>query len=69
VTLLSTLRKLILGETWTLPAGITAVVLVTAFVVRPLMDDSWAHAGGFVLLGGACAVLLLSVALSAGSRR
>jgi len=55
-----TLRKLILGETWILPLGITAVVLVTALVVKPLMGDAWEQAGGFVLLAGACAVLLLS---------
>jgi uncharacterized membrane protein len=54
------LRKLILGETWTLPLGIAAVVLVVAFVVRPLMGDAWESLGGFVLLGGVCGVLLLS---------
>ncbi len=55
-----TLRKLILGETWTLPLGIAAVVLVVALVVRPLMGDAWESAGGFVLLAGVCGVLLLS---------
>jgi len=54
------LRKLILGETWILPLGISAVVLVTALVLKPLMGDAWKSAGGFVLLAGACAVLLLS---------
>ena len=54
------LRKLILGETWILPLGITAVVLVTALVLKPLMGDAWEQAGGFVLLAGACGVLLIS---------
>jgi hypothetical protein len=55
------LRKLILGETWILPLGITAVVLVTALVLKPLMGDAWAHAGGFVLLAGMIGVLTVSV--------
>jgi hypothetical protein len=63
---LRTLKKLILGETWTLPIGIATVVLVAALVVRPLLDDgAWRHAGGFVVLAGVICVLLLSVAHSA----
>jgi uncharacterized membrane protein len=69
MSVLSTLRKLVLGETWTLPVGITAVVLVAALVVRPALHGGWEHAGGFVLLGGLCAALILSVSLSAGKRR
>jgi uncharacterized membrane protein len=57
---MNALRKLILGETWVLPLGITAVVLVVALVVKPLMGDAWSDAGGFVLLAGVCGVLLLS---------
>jgi len=55
------LRKLILGETWILPLGISAVVLVTALVLKPLMGDAWERAGGFVLLAGVIGVLVLSV--------
>jgi hypothetical protein len=40
--------------------GITAVVLVTALVLKPLMGDAWESAGGFVLLAGVCGVLVLS---------
>jgi hypothetical protein len=54
------LRKLILGETWLLPLGLAAVVLVTAFVIKPLLGDGWEEAGGFVLLAGVCGVLLLT---------
>jgi hypothetical protein len=57
---MNALRKLILGETWILPLGITGVVLVVALVVRPLMGDAWESAGGFVLLAAVCAVLVLS---------
>jgi hypothetical protein len=54
-------RKLILGETWGLPLGITVVVLVAGLVVKPLMGDAWESAGGFVLLAGVLGVLLRSV--------
>jgi hypothetical protein len=56
-----TLKKLILGETWLLPLGLTAVVLVVALAVKPLMHDAWEHGGGFILLAGVGAVLVLSV--------
>ena len=58
---LADLKKLILGETWILPLGISVVVLAVALVVRPLLHGSWDHAGGFVLLAGVCAVLALSL--------
>jgi hypothetical protein len=46
-----TLRKLVLGETWSLPAGIALAVLV-AFGLRAAAGTHgwWADAGGFVLL-------------------
>jgi hypothetical protein len=69
MSLLRTLKKLILGETWTLPAGIGTVVLVASLVVRPLLDaGTWRDAGGFILLAGVTVVLLLSVTSSAGRR-
>jgi hypothetical protein len=70
MSLVRTLRKLILGETWTLPAGIATVVLVTALIVRPLLGaGTWRHAGGFILLAGVAVVLMLSVSSSGGRRR
>jgi hypothetical protein len=62
-----TLRKLVLGETWTLPAGIVAAVL-GAVVVREVAGSSgwWEPGGGFVLLG--LLVVAFCVAL-AGLRR
>jgi hypothetical protein len=62
MSVLSALRRLLLGETWTLPVGIATVVLLAACVVRPALHGSWSHTGGFLLLGGVCAVLVLSVA-------
>lgn len=69
MSLLRTLRKLLLGETWVVPLGIGAVVLGAAVLVRPLLGDAWEHAGGFVLLAGVVVVLLAGVASSARPRR
>jgi hypothetical protein len=62
---LRTLKKLLLGETWALPAGLAAVVASVALVARPLLEGEWRHAGGFVLLAGIAAVLVTCVALGA----
>ena len=69
MTLLRTLRKLILGETWTLPLGVAATILLAGLVAKPLLGDAWRHAGGFVLLAGILVVLVAGVATSAGGRR
>jgi hypothetical protein len=52
VTLLQTLRKLVLGETWALPVGV-AVSVIAAAVAREVAGvDGWfAEAGGWLLLG------------------
>jgi hypothetical protein len=49
--MLRTLRKLVLGETWTLPIGIAVAVLV-AVAVREAVGAGgwWERGGGFVLL-------------------
>lgn len=61
---LRTLRKLVLGETWTLPAGI-ALSVVAAAAVRVIHGPGgWWHAGG----GWVLAVLLVG-ALAASLRR
>ena len=56
------LRKLILGETWALPAGVL-MTLVAGLVLDALEGDDawWRHAGGFVLL--ALVVVALTAAL------
>lgn len=64
MTLLRTLRLLILGETWLLPAGV-AVVLLAAAGLRVLEPRLWRSFGGVVLLAGVAAVLALSVRRSA----
>jgi hypothetical protein len=58
----SALRKLILGETWTLPLAV-AVALLCAGVLRALDGTHgwWHEAGGFVLLALVLAGLALSL--------
>jgi hypothetical protein len=60
------LRLLLLGETWTLPVGVLAVLLAGT-ALRASVPGLWRDAGGFVLLAGVIAVLASSVAR--GSRR
>jgi hypothetical protein len=49
--MLRTLRKLVLGETWTLPVGIAvAVGLAVAVRAAAGADAWWKSGGGFVLL-------------------
>jgi hypothetical protein len=61
MSLLVALKKLVLGETWLLPLGIAAVVLLVAFVLRPALGDAWDRAGGFALLAGVIVVVVASV--------
>ena len=62
------LRKLVLGETWTLPLGVFAT-LALALVLDAVAGDTawWRHAGGFLLL--ACVVVVLAVSLAPAWRR
>ena len=64
MTTLRTLKKLLLGETWLLPLGLLAVVLVSALVIKPAVPDTWKTIGGFVLLAGVVVVLVASVGRS-----
>ncbi len=64
------LRKLVLGETWSLPLGI-AMALGAVGIYRAIDgDDSWwKHAGGFVLLGLVALALTASLAGALRARR
>ena len=59
------LRKLVLGETWTLPIGV-AVTLAVGLGLDAADPGWWHRGGGFVLLAGAVATLAL--ALRRGAR-
>ena len=55
------LRKLVLGETWTLPATVAVALLVSGVLRAAAGPHGWWHdAGGFVLL----AIVLAGLALS-----
>jgi hypothetical protein len=55
------LRKLLLGETWTLPIGIAAAVLLAVAARALLPDDVWKDGGGFVLLALVVAALVAAL--------
>jgi hypothetical protein len=56
------LRKLILGETWTLPAAVAVALLVAGALEAASSTHGWWHdAGGFVLLALVLAGLALSL--------
>jgi len=54
------LRKLVLGETWTLPLGVAATLAV-GLALDAVGPAWWHRAGGFVLLAGAIVTLALSL--------
>jgi hypothetical protein len=62
------LRKLVLGETWSLPLGVLAT-LALGLTLEWAADGAswWVDAGGFVLL--ACVVVALSVSIAPARRR
>ena len=57
------LRKLVLGETWAVPAGV-ALTLALALVLEAVHAGDW---GGFAILGAAVATLVASLALRPGA--
>jgi hypothetical protein len=60
MTVLRGLRLLVLGETWTLPLGVAAVLAAGA-LVRHAAPHAWHAAGGFLLLAGVLAVLAAAI--------
>lgn len=67
MNLLRVLKKLLLGETWLLPFGVAAAVILS-LALRALLGDAWNHAGGFIVLAAVTAALMLSVVASARPR-
>ena len=52
MSLLRTLRKLLLGETWALPGGVAVAVGASAVAREVAGADGWfGEAGGWLLLG------------------
>jgi hypothetical protein len=63
IGLIRSLRKLILGETWTIPVGVAAALGMAVLARAALTSQVWASAGGFVLAALVIATLLLSLAI------
>ena len=62
------LRKLVLGETWSLPLGVLATLALGLTLVWVADGASWwVDFGGYILL--ACVVVALSVSLAPARRR
>jgi hypothetical protein len=67
MTVLRTLKKLLFGETWVLPAGLLAAFAVS-LLARRALDGHWTRLGGFVVLAGVTVVLVAAVARTARRR-
>lgn len=64
IQLLLSLRSLILGETWTIPLGVAAALVVAALFRLVLPEHLWNEVGGFVLAGMVAATLITSISHS-----
>ena len=64
---LGALRELVLGETWTLPLGVAALLLV-GVAAHALVPQLWQDVGGLVLLAGVIAVLSATIARDSARR-
>jgi membrane protein YdbS with pleckstrin-like domain len=59
---MSTLRKLVLGETWVLPIGVALAVGIAGLLSAVAGDAAWwRDGGGFVLLALVVIALLVAV--------
>jgi hypothetical protein len=64
VSVLVQARRALFGETWSLPAGVAALVGVAA-LLKQAASRSWPDFGGPLLVAGAILLLVIVVARSA----
>jgi hypothetical protein len=64
MALLRSLRSLILGETWTIPIGVAAAVLIAVLLRSVISEQLWDELGGFVLAAMVAVTLVASIARS-----
>lgn len=69
MSVLRALRKLLLGETWTLPIGVALTIGVPGLALRPLDRTLWHDAGAAVLVVVVVLLLVWSVARGARPRK
>jgi hypothetical protein len=67
-SLLSSLRGLILGETWTIPLGVGAALGLAALIRASLPGATWQAVGGFCLVAFVVGVLAYSLRGARGHR-
>jgi len=59
--LLRSLRALLFGETWTIPAGVAVALAVALGLRAELPHDGWQRGGGFALAALVAATLAVSL--------
>jgi ABC-type phosphate/phosphonate transport system permease subunit len=64
IALLRSLRALVLGETWTIPLGVAAAVLIAVLLRSAFPDQLWDELGGFLLAGMIAITLVTSISRS-----
>jgi hypothetical protein len=69
MALLRGLRSLVLGETWTIPLGVAATLLIAAALRSELATRVWREDGGFVLAALVAVTLLASLRCELFARR
>jgi hypothetical protein len=67
-SLLASLRRLILGETWTIPLGVGAALMLAVAIRALLPHGTWQTAGGFCLAVFVLAALAGSLRRAPGRR-
>jgi hypothetical protein len=66
--LLTSLRRLIFGETWTIPLGVGAALVLAVLLRAALPETGWETAGGFCLAVSIVAALAYSLQRAPGAR-
>jgi hypothetical protein len=69
MALLRSLRLLVLGETWAIPLGVAATLLIAAALRSGLATHVWQEEGGFVLAALVAVTLLASLRCELFARR
>ena len=64
MALLRSLRSLILGETWTIPLGVAAAVVIAALLRSAISEQLWDEIGGFALAAMVAITLVVSISRS-----
>ena len=63
MTVWTQLRRLVLGETWIVPLGVAAV-LVLGLLAQLVLPDAWSSVGGFLMLSAVVVIVVVSVGRS-----